>query len=435
MALNWNAREEPIYSALLAAALKAADPGRLLTQSLRYSPGKIVAGHHEMKLPKQGRLFLIAIGKAAPALASAAFDIFGDRIEAGLVTSLKGQPEQSIGPLRSFVGGHPLPNQASLAAGAYAAELLADAKPEDRVLALVSGGGSAMFELLPPGVDLDEWANLTDRLIRSGLPIEAINQVRQQISLVKNGRLARLAAPAQTIGFILSDVIGNPLSLVASGPTIPAAASSQPPQLLLQQAGLWSQMPAEIQAAIQSPSTQDKPIFHPVNILLGGNELVVAAAETTMTTLGYQIRVLSTTMKGEASTVGREFARAVLDLEPGQALIMGGETTVSVEGQGKGGPVQELALAAALELSGKAERSIFTLTTDGVDGNSPAAGAAVNSNTVAEIEAEGLDPFAYLQSNDSYSALASIAAALEIGPTGTNLNDLVVGWHPVMASE
>ncbi|MFP3852691.1 MAG: glycerate kinase [Anaerolineales bacterium] len=429
MNLKNKAAPNPTAQRILESVLAAADPAALLKDSLQRDGNRLLVGHYELSLPRDGRIYLIAIGKAASRLAETTVDILGASPHAGLLTLLAEHECDPPAPIRVFQAGHPLPDQGSLAAGAYAADMLADATPEDRLIVLISGGGSAMFELLPEEIRLDHVRTLTEDMLQAGMPIQEMNRVRQALSLVKGGGLAEMAAPAMTIAMILSDVVGNPLEDVASGPTIPTQTGPETARSVLERYDLWHGLPEPVKNRLKDQQPRSPMIFQPVNVLLGGNEIALAAANDALGSLGYQLEIVTAAMQGEARQAGRAFAERLAETEAGRALLQGGETTVTVTGSGRGGRNQEFALAAALELEGGPARTIMALATDGIDGGTEAAGAVVDHRTAAEIRANNLDPEALLANNDSHRALASVDALIHTGPTGTNLCDLVVGWH------
>jgi hydroxypyruvate reductase len=415
--------------AIRVAALRAANAGAAVLRNLRLEPGALIAGYHRLSLRPGARLWIVALGKAAPAMAAAAAECLGDRLAGGVVTTLEASPP--IHPrISSILTGHPLPDQGSLAAGEASRALVARAGPDDLLLALISGGGSAMYELLQEGTSLDEVRALNDMLIRSGAPVQEINTVRKALSLVKGGGLARLALPARTVGLVLSDVVGNSLAAVASGPTAGRALKPGEARRILQARGLWDQTSPEIRAALTSSapaSRAEERIPGPLNILIGSNRDMVRAAIDEALRLGLRPIVVTARMQGEARQVGARFGRRLLRAPGRTCLLMGGETTVSVRGRGKGGRNQELALAAALELEGASGIAVLAFASDGVDGPTDAAGAAVDGTTLARARRLGLDPRAALAANDSYSLLHACEALITTGLTGTNVGDLVVG--------
>lgn len=419
-------------------ALAAADAGQAVRRALRATADGLIAGGQRLPLPAAARLRLVAIGKAAPAMAAAALEGLGERAAEGLVVVPAGTPVDPHSPaarLRWIEAGHPLPDAGSLRAGEAAAALLAGAAAHDLTLALISGGGSALFELPHPGVTLDDLRALNDLLLRSGAPIQQMNIVRRALSRVKGGGLARLAAPSRTLALILSDVVGDTLAAVASGPTVPRPSQAGRARAVLHEHGLWEQVPPSVRDALQAPAARPasgRRMPRPLNLLVGGNRMVVEAAAAEAARLGYPPRVLSDRMTGEARAVGARLARRLLRTARPCCLLLGGETTVSVRGGGRGGRNQEAALAAAIVLEGRPGTAVLALATDGVDGPTDAAGAAVTGETLAAARARGFDPGRALEENDSYPLLDAAGALLRSGPTGTNVSDLLVGlaWDP-----
>ncbi len=406
--------------ALFRAALAAADPGDAVR---RHWPAAEVD-------PFQ-RVGLVAIGKASRAMARAAVELLGPRLRWGLVVAPAGaSAEAALDPRLTLApGGHPLPDQGSLQAGRLTAERLAGLTADDLVLVLLSGGGSALFELLNPGLALADLQALTTGLLRCGAPIQDVNCVRKHISQVKGGGLARLAAPARVVTLVLSDVIGDPLDVIASGPTVPDPTTVASARQILARYGLT--LP-RIEAALAETPKPGAPVFARVTQhLIGSNNLARQAAAEAARELGFDAVVAPIPLEGEARELGQRLARRAGAPLPGggvlpQAEIFGGESTVTVHGPGRGGRNQELALAAALELRSAADRiALASLGTDGVDGPTPAAGAVVTSDTARQAAALGLDLAAALADNDSHPALTRLQATVVTGPTGTNVNDLV----------
>lgn len=337
-------------------------------------------------------------------------------------------PDPPVAGVACVVGGHPLPDAGSLTAGAACAEILKGAGPHDLVLALISGGGSALLELPVNGISLEDLRLLTDLALRSGAPIEALNRMRWRLSQIKGGGLLRLAAPARVLGLILSDVIGNPLEIIASGPTVQPEPGGETAWAIAQRYGLAERLPAYIGERLRSApaAAAAAPVE---NRIIGSNRLAAEAALEAARSLGYAVRYLGDDWRGEAREAGRRFAREVLKArwaEP-MCVIAGGETTVRVVGKGLGGRNQEFALAAALELDGQRDVSVAAFGTDGVDGPTDAAGAVVTGETLGEARRLALNPQAYLDDNDAYRFHRALDTLLMTGPTGTNVNDLMIG--------
>jgi hydroxypyruvate reductase len=354
-------------------------------------------------------------------------EILSDR----LVTGVAAVPHHFDGDLPPVIqvhrSGHPLPDEGSLAAGHAVAKVLSSTAREDLVVALISGGGSAMLELPVNGVSLSDLRTLNSLLLLSGASIQAINTARRALSQIKSGGLARLAAPARVVALILSDVVGDQLSAIASGPTVLRQASTVEARTVLETLDIWDRAPANVRAALSAPPKPTLRARRPVNIVVGSNRLVIEAAEQRAAALGFHVRVVSRNMHGEAREVGERFASRLKRTSGPVCLLMGGETTVTVRADGLGGRNQELALAAALSLESTPNIALMALATDGVDGPTDAAGALISGDTVPALRRLGVDPERSLANNDAYHALDAVGELLRPGPTGTNLNDVVVG--------
>lgn len=453
---------EEHLTAIRQAALAAADAAATVVANLRLDGNVLGVGPHRIRLTRFSRVVLVAFGKAAPSMARAAAAILGDRLTAGVATipttllevTVSGSRSGSRGLGREQArvpaasrsdalgevlkritfqpAGHPLPDEGSLAAGGAAADLLKTLGPDDLLLALVSGGGSAMIELPLPGISLADLQEMTALLLRCGAPIQAFNSVRQALSQIKCGGLARLASPARTVALILSDVVGNRLSSIASAPTVLRRPDPARARQILRDSGIWERTPPSVRAALSASTSNrrtstSKHAPRPVNLLVGTNRQVVEAAARRAESLGFPPRILSTRMQGEAQQVGRAFAERLLRAPRPACLLAGGETTVTVKGRGRGGRNQELALAAAIVLEGMPGLAVMAFATDGVDGPTDAAGAIVSGETLRLHRRRRWDPTAALVDNDAYPLLQAARALVFTGPTGTNLSDLVVG--------
>jgi glycerate-2-kinase len=328
--------------------------------------------------------------------------------------------------IRAIAGGHPLPDEGSLAAGEATGALLATAGRKDLVLVLISGGGSAMFEKPRGDVGLEDLRALNNLLLRSGLPIEDVNVIRSSISQVKAGGLVGMAGPAQTVGLILSDVPGDDLAAVASGPTVLQPDRRVKAAGLLQRAGLWAAMPQGVRRVLQEDEARRRSP-RPYNLLVASNRHALDAVERVAGALGFAVDRAARPLRGEASKAGAGLARRLSRLKAPGCLLAGGETTVTVTGGGRGGRNQELALAAAVEMRGRRSAALMALATDGVDGPTDAAGAIVTGTTFDALLSHGVDVEGALRDHDSYTALQAVNALILIGPTGTNVADLVVG--------
>lgn len=419
------------------SALIAADPKLAVIRNLGVHGTTLIAGTREIRIQPTTRIFLVAVGKASPAMSLAAVEVLGNRIGMGVVTVPHGLRTLLPSNISAIYAGHPLPDEGSLTAGLAVHHMLEDTKPDDLVLVLISGGGSAMLEHPVSGVKLEDLREINTLLLHSGAPIELVNTVRRALSQIKAGGLARMAAPARVVSLIMSDVVGDRLSTIASGPTVLWRRSSkkhrdamnQPlsPPDILKFYKIWEQAPESVRSALTRPYIAPPHARRPFNILVGTNQLVVGAAATRAASLGFKPRVMTTRLQGEARFEGQRFGKTLSRTKGLACLLMGGETTVTVQGSGKGGRNQEFALAAALVIEGSSNTVVMSMATDGIDGPTDAAGAIVNGQTAPAARTLDLDPEASLDQNDTYPLLKMVNSLLVIGPTGTNLNDLIVG--------
>ena len=370
----------------------------------------------------QGRLILIAAGKAAYSMAAAALEELGE-VDAGLCITKYGHVKAPLPGVECREASHPVPDESGFAATEQALQLVSGLKAKDTVLFLLSGGGSALFEA--PAITPDELQSITQQLLRCGADISEINTLRKRLSRVKGGRFAQACAPARVYNVILSDVLGNDPSVIASGPTYPDASTAADAMAVMEKYNL--RLSEEALAALQQETPKQLPGI--TTCITGSVTQLCAAAAEACRALGYAPRILSDSVSCEARQAGTELAaaaRAVLAEKCGPtALIMGGETVVYVTGQGLGGRNQELALAAAEEIR-DLPVAVFSLGSDGTDGPTDAAGGYVDGSSFAALAACGLTPAAVLAENDAYHALQAIGGLIITGPTGTNVNDVAV---------
>lgn len=370
-----------------------------------------------------GRVFLVALGKAAWQMAQCGARLLGDRLEAGVVITKHGHSQGAIPRCTVIEGGHPVPDEGSYRGTKAAMDLVRDLKPEDTVVLLVSGGGSALFEW--PLVPAEELADLTGQLLACGADIVEMNTVRKRLSGVKGGRFAQLCAPAQVYSIVLSDILGDPLDMIASGPAYPDRSTCAQALEIAQkyQLRLTDQMRELL--AQETPKSLDN-----VETVITGSvrELCAAAAEACRR-LGYEPLVLTDRLCCQAKEAGSflaSIARTHENSGKSLAFLAGGETVVQLTGSGKGGRNQELALAAAPGIAGMADTVVFSLGSDGTDGPTDAAGGIVDGDTQARLEAQGIRIHQVLADNDAYHALQKADGLILTGPTGTNVNDVAV---------
>lgn len=392
---------------LFKVGVGAADPHAAVQAHFRMHP-----------LAPASRVFLLAFGKAACAMADAALPFLPDKTHALVVTNYENAA--TMPGVELIAAGHPVPDENGLRAGIRAEELLAAAGQEDHVLVLVSGGGSALLPAPVEGVSLAEKAEVFRILLGAGLDIVAMNAVRQHLSRLKGGGLLRQAAPANVTALILSDVIGDDLRAIASGPTASPIMTRSKVVAMLRSHGLWNNLPASACAALEHHGADSETTVIAHHHLIGSNALSVQA----MARACPNAQLDPVPLDGDVSDAA---ARIVALAKAGAGTtLLGGETTVKLQGTGIGGRNQELALRVALALEGLKGWRFLSAGTDGRDGPTDAAGAIVDGETCAQIRAKGGDPQALLANNDSYHALELAQALLVTGGTGTNVADLQI---------
>jgi glycerate-2-kinase len=437
-------KEGDILRRLFLAAVAAADPARLVAGSLRAQPeglslissGTVIDGPR----PWTGKIFLAGGGKAGRAMGEAALAATGNPVEAGAIAVPHGRGG-SAGAVRFLDAGHPVPDSGSLAAARENLSLLSRAGEGDLVIALISGGGSAMLAAPVGGVSLEEKAALSDRLARAGADIHSLNTVRKHLSLIKGGRAAIAAHPARVWALLLSDVPGDDPSVIASGPFSPDPTTFGDALTALSQFGVLRGTPPaalrHLEAGAsgktgETPKPGD-PLFPAVTcVVIGSNRTVLDGAAAAKAEGVRMVRVLPGFLAGDSRECAKSFVAQMRflysSLAPGEtaALIAGGETTVRVEGKGKGGRCQEFALSAAIELSGTIGMTLLCAGTDGIDGPTDAAGAIADGSTCDRAKEKGLSPDSFLGNNDSYSLFRELGDLVVTGPTGTNVADVAI---------
>lgn len=426
-------RSHPAGTALtdiLAAATRAADPAAQIRRVLQRD-GKRVQIGDELLTP--ARVMVLAVGKAAPAMAAAAAHVLGELLSHGLVVYKDPDPSTPQHPRLTYhQAGHPVPDARSCAAGVAALALIAAAKPADLVLVLLSGGGSALLVDLAPGVTLPMLQQLTGLLLASGADIGAINTVRRRVDQVKGGGLLRAAAHTQLRTLILSDVIGNSLTAIASGPTVPNPDAPDAAIDALTRAGIVDQVDPAIVTACRRPLAV-QPVAYPPIIIADITQSLTAAAAAARQA-GYVPTIVDAALQGDAPTVGAALAQHIRALPPAvhpRCLLWGGETTVTLPADhGHGGRNQSLALAIAQGIAGAPACLVACYATDGGDGPTDAAGAVVDPTTWERANRMGLDPATHLSHHNAYPLFAALGDLLLPGPTGTNVNDVVVVLVP-----
>ena len=396
--------------AIVSASIKAVQPDGAVGRALS-----------NQNFP--GRVLLVSAGKAAWQMAKAAYDCMGDRIEAGVVVT---KYDHVMGPIGNFVcceAGHPVPDENSFAGTQKALDLVTGLKPEDTVLFLLSGGGSALFEKpLVPGAVLQD---VTNQLLACGADIVEINTIRKRLSAVKGGRFAQLCAPAHVFSIVLSDILGDPLDMIASGPACPDGSTCEQAVAIARKYGLkldeatWALLEQETPKELNNVTT----------MINGSVRELCAAAAAVCRDLGYEPIILTDQLTCQAKEAG-SFLASILKTQAGSgkklAYIAGGETVVQLTGRGKGGRNQELALSAAVGIAGISGTAVFSVGSDGTDGPTDAAGGYADYETAAELRSQGVEIYKVLQDNDAYHALQRTGGLIITGPTGTNVNDVAV---------
>ena len=370
-----------------------------------------------------GRVLLVAAGKAAWQMAKAASDYLGDRIENGVVVT---KYDHVMGPIANFTcfeAGHPVPDENSFKGTQAALDLVADLTEKDTVLFLLSGGGSALFE--KPLVPAEELQDITGQLLACGADIVEINTIRKRLSQVKGGRFAQLCWPGKVEAVVLSDILGDPLDMIASGPACPDSATAEDAQRIRKKYNLRMSETAENLLGVETPKALDN-VHTQIN---GSVRELCAAAAVTCRNLGYEPVILTDQLCCQAREAG-SFLASILKTHSADpkalAFIAGGETVVKLTGHGKGGRNQEIALSAAAGIAGLERAAVFSVGSDGTDGPTDAAGGYADGDTCAELAKHGLSIDAVLQDNDAYHALEKTGGLIITGPTGTNVNDVAV---------
>lgn len=395
---------------IISASLRAVLPDQAVRRAL--------AAFH----PHGGKILLVAVGKASWQMANAAAGLL-DRIDGGVVITKYGHVKGKIPFVACYEAGHPVSDSNSFAATAKVLDLVRGLSSRDTVLFLLSGGGSALFER--PLVPEEELREVTEQLLACGADIVEINTVRKRLSAVKGGRFALACAPAQVFSVVLSDILGDPLDMIASGPACPDSSTCEQAKAVAAKYGLKLSASAQALLGEETPKRLDNATAQ----ITGSVRELCAAAASACADLGYEPVLLTDQLDCEAREAGR-FLADILRTHRGDgrsvAFLAGGETVVHLTGRGLGGRNQELALAAAPGIAGLPNAAVFSLGSDGTDGPTDAAGGYVDGDTCAALRDAGIDPFAVLRENDAYHALQAVDGLIVTGPTGTNVNDVAV---------
>ncbi len=421
------------------AAVRAVDPGEAIRRHLTREGLRLRIGRETVDLGKVGEIVVVGCGKAAGPMAAAVEEIVGDRIGRGIVVTKYGhvQPTRII---RIHEAGHPVPDDAGIAGGQAVLDHVRGLGFDDLVIVLISGGGSALTPAPVEGITLAEKQALTKALLACGADIREMNTVRKHISRFKGGQLARAAQPARVVTLILSDIVGDPLDAIASGPTVPDPTTYADALSILDKYRIRGEIPAAIRDRLEAGARgevsetpkPENPLFARVsNLIVGSNIQALQAAQSEARALGLTPMILSSSIEGETREIARMHAALAREvrtsgnpLPPPACLISGGETTVTLRGSGKGGRNQEFVLAAAVDIAGLPQTVILSAGTDGTDGPTDAAGAIADGDTCAQALAVGLSPRKALDANDAYPLFEKLGDLILTGPTKTNVMDV-----------
>ncbi|UCG65943.1 MAG: glycerate kinase [Deltaproteobacteria bacterium] len=425
---------------ILRAGLKAVDPERAVRKYVRRKGNRLFVGDRSYALDRFKRILLIGAGKGTAPMAKALEEIFGDYLTDGwiIVKYGYGMPLEKT---HTMEAGHPIPDEAGLKATEVVLDQIRECTEEDLIICAFSGGGSALLAAPASPINLDQKQETTRLLLDSGATINEINAIRKHLSRTKGGWLAKTADPATLVSLILSDVIGDRLDVIASGPTVPDESTFADCTEIIQRYDLVDRLPETVAeyfrqggAGIvpETPKVGD-PVFSRVqNLIVGNNRGALLAAQEQAISLGYKTMILSSQIEGEArevaqvfAAIGKEICQAGLPISPPACVLAGGEPTVTIQGKGKGGRNQELALACAISIDGWDRIFLLSAGTDGTDGPTDAAGAIVSGLTCRRARQADLNPYSYLLANDSYSFFESLGDLLKTGPTRTNVMDII----------
>lgn len=427
---------------IFLSALKAVDPKEAVKRFLRVEGGSLIVGRREkpatyLDLSSFDRIIVVGAGKATAPMAKAVEDLLGDRISSGLINVKYGFTEP-LSRIETVEAGHPIPDGEGVEGTRRILEILRKARERDLVISVISGGGSALLPQPADGISLSDKQAVTKALIACGATIAEINAVRKHISLSKGGQMARAAYPATVVNLMLSDVVGDRMDVIASGPFTPDESTFQEALQVIEKYAL-KDIPAGVRRRLEKGGVKDEtpkrgdPVFERVhNVIVGSNILALEAAEEKAEDMGYNTIILSSMIEGETrdaalfhTAIAKEILITGRPLGPPACVISGGETTVTIKGGGLGGRNQEFCLASAIALEGiDAPVVVLSAGTDGNDGPTDAAGAIVDTKTTERGRMSGLDAVKHLAENDSYHYLEATGDLLVTGPTNTNVMDV-----------
>jgi len=437
--LNRKARALALKS--LESALNAVDPKQIIKSKLSLKNYILKVNGISLDLKKFKNIYVLGGGKASGSMAETLEQILGKHITKGLVNIPRGSKHKTK-IIKLHEASHPIPDETGVKGTRDMLEIARQAKDKDLIICLISGGGSSLMPMPRGEISITNKRKITEDLLKCGATINEVNTVRKHISDFKGGWFAKKAYPATILNLILSDVVGDPLDFIASGPTVPDSTTFSDAKRVLKKYGLWNKAPAPIKKVLsrgekglipETPKAGDKIFEKVYNVIVGNNRLASLATCESLKSAGLNTVLLTSTLEGEARHTGvmlasmaREVSASGNPVPKPASIVAGGETTVTVTGKGLGGRNQELALAAALKLGGMNGVVVASLSTDGVDGPTDAAGAIADGKTLSRAAEIGLNPEEFLAENDSYNFFSKLGDLIFTEPTGTNVNDVSV---------
>jgi len=424
---------------IFLAGVAAVDPVTAMQRTVVRRGDTLEVDGVSYDLQYYAHVYAVGAGKAGATMAQGLEGVLGERLTDGVVTVKYGHLAP-VSRVTIHEAAHPVPDEAGVRGAEALIRLAQQAGADDLIFCLLSGGGSALLPAPSPGITLEEKQRVTSLFLECGASIDEINTIRKHISRLKGGQLARLVAPATLITLVLSDVVGDRLDVIASGPTVPDQTTYQDCLEIVQRYDLLARLPASVRTHLQrgqagelpeTPKATNAVFTRGQTVIIGSNRIALQAARAAARARGYTTLILSSSVEGEArqiarmqAAIAREIRQNGEPLAPPACVIVGGETTVTMQGDGLGGRNQEFALAAALAIAGLDGVVVLSGGTDGTDGPTDAAGAFADGHTVARARALGLAPDAFLRCNDSYHFFQALEDLLITGPTGTNVMDM-----------
>lgn len=421
------------------AGLKAVDPGVAVGKYCRREDNRLVMGDQSYDLSTVNDIIVVGAGKASAAMAHAVEAILGNRIKTGIINVKYGHVAE-LNTIELIEAGHPVPDENGENGSRAILDLVQNAQENDLVICLMSGGGSALMPLAAQGLTLDDKQDVIKVLLACGASIHEINTIRKHTSSIKGGRLTRASYPASLIALILSDVVGDDLDVIASGPTVPDSSTFGDCREIFKKYGIMEKLPASVISHIEAgiaddifetPKTGDSIFDRTHNLIIGSNTEAIMAAKQKAESLGYNTLILSSMIEGETrhvahvhGAIAREIKKTGHPVSSPACILSGGETTVTITGNGIGGRNQEFSLAAAMDIAAVEDIVILSGGTDGNDGPTDAAGAIADTDTCQRAVSKGLNPQEFLKNNDSYHFFQALGDLFITGPTNTNVMDL-----------